>query len=51
MTEFARKNEIDWGDQIDMSQRARRQGEANLELQKEQLEDDISAGQPRTNPA
>ena len=51
MTEFARKNEIDWGDQIDMSQRARRQGEANLELQKEQLEYDIAAGQPRTNPA
>ncbi|RPG59370.1 MAG: hypothetical protein CBD95_000960, partial [Flavobacteriales bacterium TMED235] len=51
MSEFAEKNEIDFGPNYDFTRRARKQGEANIELQKEQLEYDVAAGKPRENPA
>jgi hypothetical protein len=51
MSEFAEKNEIDFGPNYDFTRRARKQGEANMELQKEQLEYDVAAGKPRENPA
>ena len=51
MSEFAEKNEIDFGPNYDFSRRARKQGEANIELQKEQFEYDVAFGKPRENPA
>ena len=51
MNEFAEKNEIDWGDYIDLTKRGRNQALANVELQAEQLEFDLSKGKIRKNPA
>ena len=51
MIEYADKNEIDFGPNYDFTRRGRKQGEANLDLQKEQLEYDVAAGKPRENPA
>jgi hypothetical protein len=51
MNDFAEKNDIDWGDYRDLTQRSRRQGQANRDLEIEQLERDISQGKPRKNPA
>ena len=51
MNEFAEKNEIEWGEYRDLTSRARKQGEANVDLQQEQLEFDLATGGPRENPA
>ena len=51
MQEFAEKNDVDWGEYRDLTRRARQQGQANKDLQVEQLELDISKGKPRQNPA
>ena len=51
MNDFAEKNDIDWGNYRDLTQRARRQGQANRDLQVEQLEKDISNRKARKNPA
>ena len=51
MNEFAEKNEIEWGEYRDLTSRARKQGEANVDLQQEQLEFDLATGGPRSNPA
>jgi hypothetical protein len=51
MNEFAEKNEIEWGEYRDLTSRARKQGEANVDLQEEQLEFDLATGGARNNPA
>jgi len=51
MNDFAEKNEIEWGEYRDLTSRARKQGEANVDLQEEQLEFDLATGGTRDNPA
>jgi hypothetical protein len=48
---FADKNDISWGDEIDLTIRSRKQGKANKDLALEQLEYDLSTKNPRQNPA
>ena len=51
MQEFAEKNDVDYGEYRDLTRRARQQGDANRDLEIEQLEIDLSRGGPRKNPA
>ena len=48
---FADKQEIDWGPTRDVSRRGTKQAKANEDLALQQLEFDMSAGKPRSNPA
>ncbi len=48
---YADKNDISWGDEVDLTIRSRKQGQANKDLALEQLEYDLSTKNPRQNPA
>tara|TARA_R100001463_G_scaffold28917_1_gene66076 strand:- start:3327 stop:7442 length:4116 start_codon:yes stop_codon:yes gene_type:complete len=48
---YADKNNIDWGEERNLGRRLIKQDKANKELAVQQLEQDVTKGKPRTNPA
>tara|TARA_R100000655_G_scaffold89209_1_gene129673 strand:+ start:1123 stop:5070 length:3948 start_codon:yes stop_codon:yes gene_type:complete len=51
MQSVADKRNLDWGEERNLSRRMVKQDKANKELAVQQLEQDVTKGKPRTNPA